>query len=41
MDSALAEGEGTLTETDWFEAFGWITADVTLHRLWVWSDQDY
>jgi hypothetical protein len=28
MDSALTEGEDTLTEKDWFEAFGWITVDV-------------
>jgi len=29
IDSALTEGEDTLTEADWFEAFGWITVDVT------------
>lgn len=29
MDSALGESEGMLTKKDWFEAFGWITVDVT------------
>jgi len=29
MEFALGEGEDVLTETDWFEAFGWFTVDVT------------
>ena len=29
MNSALGEGEDTLTEADWFEAFGWFTVDLT------------
>ena len=28
MESALGEGEGILTETDWFEVFGWLTVDI-------------
>jgi len=29
MEFALGESEDTLTEEDWFEAFGWIQVDVT------------
>lgn len=29
QQTALEEGEGILTRRDWFNAFGWITVDVT------------
>ncbi len=29
MEFALGEGEGVLTEADWFEGFGWLCLDVT------------